>query len=123
MTATAPIRYHLHPQAAHRKVAGEIFVVTGDRAFHRLHAATAVELFDALSQAKAGASVEELTRLLVQQYAVSEPQAREDVTAFLATLLERRLAEIDAAHVADGPEFTTEMTQTDAADHRKKVPQ
>ncbi len=92
MMATTEIRYRLHPQAAHRKVAGEVFVVTGDRAFHRMQNATAVDLFDALACADAGATAEELTALLLHTYDVPEHEARADVAAFLETLLARQLA-------------------------------
>ena len=92
MMATHELRYCLHPQAAHRKVAGEVFIVTGDRAFHRLQTVTAVDLFDSLAQSAAGMSADELTALLLQRYDVSETTARADVATFLQTLLARQLA-------------------------------
>ncbi len=91
-TATTQIRYRLHPQAAHRKVGGEVFVVTGDRAFHRLHTATAIELFDALAITDDGVSAEELTALLRRDYDVSDALAQKDVAEFLDLLLSRQLA-------------------------------
>lgn len=82
-------RYGLHPQAAHRAVAGEVFVVTGDRAFHRLSVPTAVELFEAL--ARGACRRADLVELLLERYQVTREQAETDVTAFLQVLLERQV--------------------------------
>ncbi len=92
MTATTQLRYRLHPQAAHRKVAGEVFVVTGDRAFHRMQTATAIALFDALGQAEAGATAAELVAALRQQFDVNKVMAENDVADFIETLVTRQLA-------------------------------
>lgn len=110
-SATTQIRYHLHPQAAHRAVAGEVFVVTGDRAFHRLQAATAVALFAELGRTAAGSSEGELTDLLVRDFEVTQAQARADVTIFLATLVQRHLAVAatqDAVAAQNPPEKVTQ---------------
>ena len=101
MTATTQLRYRLHPQAAHRKVAGEVFVVTGDRAFHRMQTTTAIALFDALGQAEAGASPGELVAALCQQFDVTKATAENDVADFIATLVTRQLAvPVDAPRTA-----------------------
>ena len=93
MNTRAEVRYRIHPEAAHRVVAGEVFVVTGDRAFHRLHVATAIDLFGEL--AKNGASARELAAVLTERYQVSPTQADQDVQDFVATLLERQLAVLE----------------------------
>ena len=111
MTTTAQHRYRLHPQAAHRKVAGEVFVVTGDRAFHRLQATTAVDLFDALAQSAAGVSAQELSALLVQKYAVGEAEAQRDVAEFLATVQARQLAVSAADSGFFGPDSPQAVAQ------------
>ncbi len=118
MTVATEHRYRLHPQAAHRKVAGEVFVVTGDRAFHRLQTATAVELFAALADAPEGASADELVQRLLTTYEVSEATARADVALFLDTLVTRQLA------VSTGPnaERATPTAPVEApADSPRKV--
>ena len=103
MTTSTENRYRLHPQAASRKVAGEVFVVTDDRAFHRLHVATSVALFDALAGTANGVSPRELTELLLREFDVTPDQAAQDVADFLAALLARHLAvpaELAAASAA-----------------------
>jgi hypothetical protein len=118
MSETAQLRYQLHPQAAHRTVAGEVFVVTGDRAFHRLQAASSIALFDALSRSPAGACADELTDLLLREFAVTEAQARADVATFLATLVQRQLAVAVASDLSApspsrvaAPDFTAKVTK------------
>lgn len=94
----ADTRFTLHPHAAHRTVGGEVFIVTDDRAFHRLESPTAIDLFQALARAvsagdgKPGASRAELVHLLVGRYDVTPEQAAADVDEFLYTLLERMVA-------------------------------
>ena len=102
MMGTQQHRYRLHPQAAHRKVAGELFVVTADRSFHRVQASTAVELFDALAQ-NDGATRDELVSLLTHGYDVTRATAEADVAAFLDTLLARQLAVAVDASTRDVP--------------------
>lgn len=82
--------YAVHPLAAHRSVGGEVYVVTDDRAFHRLAVATAVDLFQTIVQ-QGGARREELVSLLVARYQVDPPRAGVDVDAFLQTMLDRHL--------------------------------
>lgn len=92
MTVNDLQRFRLHPHAAHRAVASEVFVVTDDRAFHRLVNASAVTLFDALAQAPGGLSAQDLQSLLLAQFDVDPARARRDVDAFLQLLVERHLA-------------------------------
>lgn len=92
-------RYAVHPQAAHRTVGGEIFVVTDDRAFHRISTPTAVDLFQAL--VAGGARRGDLVALLVARYQVQADQAGADVDAFLGSLVERRVAVRSDATVDD----------------------
>ncbi len=54
--------YRLHPEAAIREVAGEIFVVTDDRAFHHAHIPTAIETLAAVRER--GRSLDELVELI-----------------------------------------------------------
>lgn len=81
------VRYALHPQLAHRAVGPEVFLVTDDRAFHRLSSTTAVELFEKLKQGECRR--DELVATLTERYEVSPERAAEDVDAFLQSLLER----------------------------------
>jgi hypothetical protein len=85
-TEARSTRFIVHPYAAHRTVGGEVFVVTADRAFHRMAAATAVELFAMLNGS--GATRDELVARLVARYRVDAGQAGADVDAFLASLIE-----------------------------------
>ena len=87
--ADTEVRYRVHPQAAHRQVAGEIFVVTGDRGFHRLRVSTAVALFSALVVRPR--SMAELVSLLCERFQVDVVQAEVDVNGFLQVLLQRQL--------------------------------
>ncbi len=81
------VRYALHPQLAHRAVGPEVFLVTDDRAFHRLSSSTSVELFEKMKQGKCRR--DELVATLTERYEVSPERAAEDVDAFLQMLLER----------------------------------
>jgi len=85
----ASTRFAVHPRAAWRKVAGEYFVVTPDRSFHRLTTATAVSVFAALTAAPA--TQHELVAEVVRQFEVTPAQAESDLRDFLATLLQRQL--------------------------------
>lgn len=89
VTTPAATRFTVHPFAAHRTVAGEVFVVTADRAFHRMAAPTAVELFGMLSPA--GTTRDEMVARLVQRYRVDARQAGADVDAFLDSLVQRQV--------------------------------
>lgn len=88
--AAAAPAVRIHPRAAWRNVGGEVFVITGDRAFHRLAAPTAVDLIKRL--AAAPATVSELAELLVRDYQVDAATARQDVTTFVGTLLAKQIA-------------------------------
>jgi hypothetical protein len=85
----ASVRFAVHPRAAWRKVAGEYFVVTPDRSFHRLTTATAVSTFAALTAAPA--TQHELVAAVVRQFEVTPAQAETDLRDFLATLLQRQV--------------------------------
>ncbi len=89
-TAAAAAVVRIHPRAAWRNVGGEVFVITGDRAFHRLAAPTAVDLIKRL--AAAPATVSELAELLVRDYQVDAATACLDVTTFVDTLLAKQIA-------------------------------
>jgi len=80
-------RYTLHPQLAHRAVGPEVFLITDDRAFHRLSSSTAVELFEKLKQG--ACRRDELVAMLTDRYEVSPEHAARDIDAFLQVLLER----------------------------------
>lgn len=86
----APARYALHPNAAWRDVGGEVFVITDDRAFHRLRTATAADLLRAL--AAGTGEPEALVSTLTAKYQVDVVAARADVDRFLATLVAKRIA-------------------------------
>ena len=87
--ATETTRFRVHPQAAHRRVGGEYFVVTGDRAFHRLRLTTAVDLFEAIATRPQSRS--DLVALLCSRYRVEADVAGRDLDAFLTDLVDRQL--------------------------------
>lgn len=89
MSVAGETKYSVHPRAAHRQVAGEVFVITEDRAFHRLATPTAVDLFQAL--VRGPATQQELVDLLSRRYQVQPDQAQADVTSFLRSLVDRRV--------------------------------
>lgn len=93
--SAAPL-YSLLPSAAHRDVAGEIFVITADRGFHRLEAATAVLLFRLLAGGPRTAA--ELQEALVANFEVDPAVANHDIAEFLHILVERQIA------AASGPD-------------------
>jgi len=82
--------WNLTSGAAHRLVGGEYFVVTDDRAFHHIHVSSAVALFRAFTQGPQ--TTHSLVSALVGQFEVAEDVATQDVNAFVAMLVERRLA-------------------------------
>lgn len=94
-TAADPL-YSLLPSAAHRDVAGEIFVITADRGFHRLEAPTAVLLFRLLAGGPRSAA--ELQDALVANFEVDPAVAHHDIAEFLHILVERQIA------AANGPD-------------------
>lgn len=96
LAPVAAPRYALLPSAAYREVAGEIFVITADRAFHRLQAESAVLLFRLL--AAEPRSAEELQAALVANFDVDVATAHHDIAQFLLILEQRQIA------VADRPE-------------------
>ncbi len=86
-------RFRLHPQAAHRLVGGEVFIVTGDRRFHRLQSRTAVDLFNQLVKAaQSGAEQTQLVDLIVGRYDVAAAEAEADVAQFIRDLVQRDIA-------------------------------
>lgn len=91
--AAAEPRYRLAATAAHREVAGEIFVITADRGFHRLEAPSAVLLFQLLSRAPRSAA--ELQEALVANFDVDPAVAHHDIAEFLLILVERQIAVAD----------------------------
>jgi hypothetical protein len=90
--AAAPL-YSLLPSVAHRDVAGEIFVITADRGFHRLEAATAVLLFRLLAGGPRSAA--ELQEALVANFEVDPAVAHHDIAEFLLILEARQIAAAD----------------------------
>lgn len=90
--AAAPL-YSLLPSVAHRDVAGEIFVITADRGFHRLQAATAVLLFRLLAGGPRSAAA--LQEALVANFEVDPAVAHHDIAEFLDILVERQIAAAD----------------------------
>lgn len=94
MSLPASARFAVHPRAAWRKVAGEFFVVTPDRSFHRLTTATAVTIFAALTTSPA--TQQELLAQVVSQFEVTPAQAEADLCDFLTTLLQRQVVSVSA---------------------------
>lgn len=91
MTTPQSPRYALLPTAAHREVAGEIFVITGDRGFHRLESTTAVAVFRLL--AGAPRSVEELAAAITATHQIDLATATDDIAEFIGTMIERHIAQ------------------------------
>lgn len=85
------VRYRVHPLAAHRCVGGEVFVVTDDRAFHRLLPGTAVDVFEAIAAGTADAVA--LAGLVAARYDVGLARALADILLFLDELVVRRVLE------------------------------
>ncbi len=84
-------RYALLPSAAHREVAGEIFVITADRGFHRLDSSTAAAVFRLL--AAAPHSIEELAAAITATHEVDLATAIRDIGEFVDTLVDRHIAQ------------------------------
>ncbi len=82
--------YTMHPAAAAREVAGEIFVVTDDRGLHRLEVPTAVAIFRSLMAGPARRDT--LIAQLVEDFEVEWEQAASDLDRFVNELVERRIA-------------------------------
>lgn len=89
-TTTTSTRYALLPSAAHREVAGEVFVITADRGFHRLETTSAVAVFQLL--AAAPHSVEELAAAITATHEIDLATATEDIGEFIGTLVDRHIA-------------------------------
>ena len=83
-------RFSLHPKVAVRAVAGEIFLVSDDRAFHHAHVPVAVDTIAALR--KAPQSEDELVQMVTARYDVDDATARSDMRSFLLTLVQRKVA-------------------------------
>lgn len=84
--------YSIRPDVAYREVAGEIFLVSDDRAFHHVHLPTAVDTVVALRE---GPKTEDtLVSLLTMRFDVDERTAREDLSVFLKLLVERNVARV-----------------------------
>lgn len=90
---TTPLspHYALLPTAAHREVAGEIFVITTDRGFHRLETTTAVAVFRMLTGAPR--TVEELAAAITATHEIDLATATGDIAEFIGTLIERHIAQ------------------------------
>jgi hypothetical protein len=71
-------------------VAGEVFVITADRGFHRLEAATAVLLFRLLAEGPRSAA--ELQDAMVANFEVDPAVAHHDIAEFLHILVARQIA-------------------------------
>ena len=87
--------YEIRSDAAVRAVAGEIFVVSDDRAFHHAHIPTAVDTLNALRQGPQ--TVAQLTELICSRYEVDAALAEQDVQRFLRLLVERQIAVVTDA--------------------------
>lgn len=92
------MRYQLHPNAAFRQVAGEVFIVTADRAMHQFTTPTALAVFHSMQ--KTPATVDEIALSLSQGFEVSVEQAAKDVASFIETLVDRQIVAPFALDVA-----------------------
>jgi hypothetical protein len=112
--------YKLHPTAAAREVAGEVFVVTDDRGLHRLEVPTAVTIFRALMAGVCDRN--SLLDRVVAEFEVEREVAARDLDEFVEVLIERRIAvqyQQDTAEQTIAPGSTTE-TATPTATARAK---
>ena len=99
-------QFRLHPRAAWRSVGGELFVITEDRAFHRVAAPTAVDLVRRLAQS--AATPAELADQLVRDYQVDAATAQRDVATFVDALLHKHIAiAVQAIAVTPSPHPAT----------------
>lgn len=83
------LKYTLHPKVAFRAVAGEIFLVSDDRAFHHAHLPTAIDALKALRMAPQ--SEDDLVALVTHRYSVDATTARADIRGFLQILRDRMI--------------------------------
>ena len=79
----------LNPDAAYREVAGEVFIVTPDRALHHLSLPTAVTIVQTLRAGPVDAPA--IVSAVTARFDVDEARAHADVSAFLKTLMERAI--------------------------------
>ncbi len=85
--------YSWNPQVSYRVVGGEVFIITVDRAFHRVQVPSAVDIVLALSQAPKVLS--ELVILVTTKYRVEKAQATADLEAFLQLLVAQQIVVAD----------------------------
>lgn len=90
MEETKVIRYRLRDDAARREVGGEFFIVTADRAMHRIAAQSGVSVLRLLAERPH--SVAELTAALAPRFDADMATIRTDVETFVATLQARGIA-------------------------------
>ncbi len=88
------MKYRLRDEAAYREVGETVFVVTADRALHKMANPTALAIFRTLESGPA--SVDELASTLTRRFDVDNATARADAQAFITTLVERKLVAEDA---------------------------
>ena len=82
-------KYALHPKLAYRAIAGELFVVSEEGAFHHAHLPTAVDILSSLRDTPQ--STEELVALITKKYNVETATAGQDVKEFLEMLQTRKI--------------------------------
>jgi len=95
----APL-WRLRQGAAWRDVGGEVFVITEDRAFHRVRTASGADILRAI--AAAPVTADSLAELVVARYAVDRPTAARDIERFLADLDRLGIAAITAVEAGPG---------------------
>lgn len=95
MAEANQVRYRLRDDAARREVGGEFFIVTADRAMHRIAAKSGVSVLRLLAEQPH--SVAELATALAPRFDADFETIRADVEAFVATLRARGIALEDAS--------------------------
>jgi hypothetical protein len=83
--AAAMPRYTVHKHVAWREIDGEVFLVTPDSRLHDIRPGSGHLIFQAI---QAGGDEERAADLLVERFEVGREQARADVAAFVAKLVE-----------------------------------
>ena len=88
MNPGVEMRFQIHPDVAWQQAADEVFVVTADNRLHNLRDAVSVHLWNAL---QTDLSMESLVASLLDEFDVSEAEAREDLLTFIQEIEELQL--------------------------------
>ena len=85
-------RYTVHPNAAWRRVDDHVFVITPDNRQHELFGEVETVVWEAC--AAGPQSIPDLARLIVETFDVEGEAAMEDITEFVASMVEAGLLDL-----------------------------